>query len=74
MPDDEKDFQAQNDLNVLEMAEQIESNPSRMANVKDLAVRIAKRVSDLNVDEADAVIERMKTSGHTTMTAKDVGM
>lgn len=74
MPEDFAEFQAQQDLNILEEAEKIEGDARRVANVKGMAERIAKRVGDLNFDEADANIEAMKAGAHITLSAKDVGM
>lgn len=69
------DFQAQQDLNILEQATAIENDPKRLSNITEMAKRTLKRAEDVaKGDHAGADAEALRNDGFITRTPTEVGM
>jgi hypothetical protein len=71
---DFEDFQAQQDLGILEEATKIENDPKRLSAIQTMAKKTLKRAEDVAKNNPGADEEAMKRDGFVTRTPKDVGL
>lgn len=74
MPGDFDDFQAQQDLGILEEATKIEQDPKRLSAIQTMAKKTLKRAEDVAKNTETPEDLAMKRDGFVTRTPKDVGL